>query len=144
MDITILKKIQELLDMRAKYNQLTTDKKAQNLMWTKQAFYDQGENAGKLLAWKIKKKQADRAIMSIKTSEDELTTDLMEINGSFRKYYESLYQSECGQSEEAQNNFLNKLQFQTLTEQERTKLQTQITNKDILEAIGELNSGKAP
>ena len=38
-----LKKIQELLDMRAKYNQLTTDKIAKNLMWTKQAFYDQGK-----------------------------------------------------------------------------------------------------
>lgn len=29
--------------MRAEYNKLTTDKVAKNLLWTKQAYYDQGE-----------------------------------------------------------------------------------------------------
>lgn len=53
--------------MRAKYDKLTTERVAKSLMWTKQAYYDQGEKAGRLLAWRIKKTQAERTIHSIKS-----------------------------------------------------------------------------
>ena len=76
-------KLKQLLVMRAKYNKLTTDKVAKSLMWTKQLFYDQGEKAGKLLAWRIKRQQAERAILGIKSTGDKITHDPIEINESF-------------------------------------------------------------
>jgi hypothetical protein len=39
-------------------------------MWTKQTYYDQGEKAGKLLAWKIKNIQAKITISCIKLISD--------------------------------------------------------------------------
>ena len=56
--------------MRASYDKLTTDTFAESLMWIKQTYYDQGEKAGKLLAWRIKKIQAERTINSIKTNKE--------------------------------------------------------------------------
>lgn len=57
-------------------------------MWTKQAFYDQGEKAGKLLLWRIKKIQAERTIFSIKLTADKLINDPIEINEILRAFYE--------------------------------------------------------
>ena len=48
-------KQKELLILRAKYNKMSTDGSAKSLTWLKQAYHDQGEKAGKLLAWRIKK-----------------------------------------------------------------------------------------
>ena len=80
--------------MRAEYNKLTTDKVAKNLLWTKQSYYDQGEKPGKLLAWQLKKIQAERAINSVETMSGDVTTDPIEINATFRNFYELLYKSE--------------------------------------------------
>lgn len=45
-------------------------------MWLKQAYHDQGEKAGKLLSWRIKKQQTDRAInIIIRTQQGNLTID---------------------------------------------------------------------
>ncbi|KAJ0062189.1 hypothetical protein NL108_017638 [Boleophthalmus pectinirostris] len=137
-------KLQNLRIMRAKYDKLTTDKVAKSLMWTKQAYYDQGEKASKLLAWRIKKMQSDRAILNIELNSGVLTTDPSEINERFREFYEQLYKSECNVNEAVQNNFLDKLQFQKLTEEDKEMIDRPLTVTDIIEAIGNLNSGKAP
>lgn len=68
-------KHQKLTVMRAECNKLTTDRVAKNLLWTKQAYYDQGEKPGKLLAWRVKK-----TINSITTMSGNLTVDPSEIN----------------------------------------------------------------
>lgn len=60
-------KQKQLLVLRAQYNKLTSDKAAKSLLWLNQAFYDQGEKAGKLLAWRIKKIESERAINGITT-----------------------------------------------------------------------------
>lgn len=87
-------KQQELLQLKAQYNNLTTNKIASNLLWLKQSYYDQGEKAGKLLAWRIKKIQKDRAINSIILEDGKELVDPIEINTAFKNYYEDLYKSE--------------------------------------------------
>lgn len=52
-------------------------------MWIKQAFYDQGGKKSKLLAWRIKKIQAERTIHSVKLATGNLTTDPSDINENF-------------------------------------------------------------
>lgn len=49
-------------------------------------YYDQGVNASKLLAWRIKKTQAEKTVHSIKSKTGNLTTDPSEIND--REFYE--------------------------------------------------------
>lgn len=54
-------------------------------MWVKQMYNDQGEKAGKLLAWRFKKIQTDRAINSILLSSGENLVDPKYINDAFAK-----------------------------------------------------------
>lgn len=138
------RKMQNLTILRAKYDKLMTDKVAKSLLWTKQTYYDQGKKAGKLLAWRIKKLQADRSISSIKTDAGELSTDPIETNKTFKKFYEKLYESECNVNEEVQNAFLDQLPLKVISEEDKIFLDNPITKEEILEAIGDMNSGRAP
>uniref|UniRef100_A0A3B5R0Z3 Reverse transcriptase domain-containing protein n=1 Tax=Xiphophorus maculatus TaxID=8083 RepID=A0A3B5R0Z3_XIPMA len=137
-------KLHKLNVLRTRYDKLTTEKVAKNLMWTKQAFYDQGEKAGKLLAWRIKQMQAERTINSIKSKLDILTTDPSEINENFREFYKNLYKSEYSGNKDTQAAFLNQLKFKTLLEEEKTTLDSPLTIEDLSEAIDSMNSGKTP
>lgn len=68
-----------MLILGAKYNKMSTNESAKNLMWLKQGYHDQVEKP-KLLAWRIKKQQTDWAINSIRTPQEILTIDPQEIN----------------------------------------------------------------
>lgn len=61
--------------LRTEYKKLTSDKAAKNLLWLNQAFFDQQEKAGKLLAWRIKKIQSETAINDITTHSGEISSD---------------------------------------------------------------------
>lgn len=133
-------KQQQLTVMRAEYNKLTTDRVAKILLWTRQAYYDQGEKPSKLLAWQVKKMQAERTINSIKTMSGDLTTDPIEINATFRNFYELLYKSEYAGATQ-QQAFLDQLQFQSLSEDEKEALDGTLTVEDLYDAMNSMNSG---
>lgn len=62
-----------------------------------------------MLAWRIKKLDADRAITEIQTQSGTITTDLQEINYTFSTYYKTLYTSESSENLETQSEFLDDL-----------------------------------
>ena len=74
---------QELLLLRTEYNKISADRAANSLLRLKQTFYDQGEKPGKLLAWRIKQIQSERAINAIEKATGELTVDPTDINDTF-------------------------------------------------------------
>lgn len=69
------------------YDKLTSDKAAKSLLWLNQAFHDQGEKAGKLLAWRIKKRRSERAINGITTQSGEISNDPQDVNDTFKEFY---------------------------------------------------------
>lgn len=84
----------KLVKLRAQYNALTITKAENSLIRLKQSFYEQGEKAGKLLAWQIKKLDTEKAINNIQTENGELISDPLEINNIFVSFYKDLYKSE--------------------------------------------------
>ncbi len=72
-------KVKDLHIKRAQYNKLSTDTVAKSLMWLKQSYYDQGEKCDKLLAWRLKRKQSNKAINSILKHVDSPTTASLKI-----------------------------------------------------------------
>lgn len=56
------------------------------------------------------------------TPSGNLSIDPLEINNSFREFYENLYRSECPQTAEERDTFLDRFQFQTLTEDAKNEL----------------------
>lgn len=139
-------KQQELILLKSQYNELTTNKIASSLLWLKQSYYDQGEKAGKLLAWRLKKVQTDRAINSVKLQDGKILIDPSEINTAFKEFYEDLYKSEYSplNSSGKQKEFLDKLHFPTLTEEAKTDLDKHLCVEELSEAMKGLSSGKAP
>lgn len=88
--------------------------------------------------------QAEKAITSIKSKSGIITTDPLERSENFRECYKSLYKSEYMGNRETQDAFLDQLKFQTLSEEDKTILDSLLTIKDLSEAIDDLNSGKTP
>jgi len=107
-------------------------------------YYDQGEKSGKLLAWRIKKIQTDRAINLLTLENGEKIVDPLEINNIFKLYYENLYKSEFGNNLEGQNNFLDNLQFLKLLEGTRSTLERKLSIEELSEALQGMSIGKAP
>lgn len=137
-------KYKKLLLLKSEYNELSANKIATNLLWLKQSYYDQGEKAGKHLAWRLKKIQSDRAIVSITLDDGENVVDRTRINNAFAKYYEHLYKSEYPENENAQNQFLDQLQFPILPEETKNNLDEKLSVEELREALRHMNSGKAP
>ena len=129
---------------RAQYNELSSNKALSDLTRLRQSFYEQGEKAGKLLAWRIKVLQSERAISEITNSSGALTTDPTEINDTFKSYYEKLYTSEPPSDPMLQTTFLDGLEFPRLSDDERNVLDRPIQLAELFEAVGEMSGGKAP
>lgn len=83
----------QLLQLRTQYNELTSDKATANLIKFKQHYYNQGEKPGRLLAWRIKQQQTERAITNIEDASGNVVVDLLEISTAFKKFYENLYKT---------------------------------------------------
>lgn len=75
---------QNLSVLRAQYNKLSTSKALSSLMRLKQTFYNQGEKAGKLLAWCIISLQNERTILEIELEEGTRVINPQEINNVFQ------------------------------------------------------------
>lgn len=74
----------KLVGLRAKYNELSFSKALASINRLKQSFYDQGEKAGKLLAWRIKAVHGEETINQIEKEPGNITYDPKEINDTFR------------------------------------------------------------
>lgn len=136
-------KKQELLTLKAKYEELSLLKAEDAIVRLKQTFYDQGEKPGKLLAWQIKKIESDRAINTIRNEQGELTTDPTEINNTFVSYYKTLYNSDNPRDLSKQNNFLGVLVIPCISEGTKTELDRELNLNDISSAITNMRGGKA-
>ncbi len=134
---------QELLTLKAEYEELSLHKAEDSLIRLKQFFYDQGEKPGKLLAWQIKKLESDRAINSIRNEQGELSTDPTEIINTFVLYYKTLYNSDCPVDLANQNSFLDKLDIPHIPEESKTELEKELSLDDISHAITNMKGSKA-
>lgn len=85
-------------------------------------YYEHGDKAGKLLAWQIRREDASRVISSIKLPNNTVVHSPEEINLVFREFYETLYKSE-GDAPATVHEFSNKLNVQTLTDEDREHLE---------------------
>lgn len=105
---------QKLAILRAQYNELSTNKAVSSLMKLKQTFYDQGEKAGKLLAWRIKSLHNERAVLELETGEGTAITNLQVINSTFQSFYSELYTSENSIASHSLNDFLDDIKIPVL------------------------------
>uniref|UniRef100_H3A755 exodeoxyribonuclease III n=1 Tax=Latimeria chalumnae TaxID=7897 RepID=H3A755_LATCH len=75
-------------------NAISSSRAERALLRTKSRFYARGDKAGKLLAWQLRREEADRLIPSIKLPDDTTSFAPEAISGAFRSYYSNLYSTQ--------------------------------------------------
>lgn len=133
---------QKLRSKQLEYNTITTHKTENAMRRMNQRYYEQSDKAGKLLAWQIRREEARREIHTIK-SGPVLTANPKEINTTFKNFYETLYTSQ-GNFPEETKRFLDKYNFQRLSEDAREALERDMTEDELKEAISKISPGKSP
>ena len=133
-----------LSQKRLIYNNLCTNKAEAAMARTRYHYYEFGEKTSKLLAWQIKKQESDKYIQEIQTEEEELTNNPTDINSRFKKFYETLYQSDLNLNNTEAKNFLQKLNMPKLNAEKKKLLDTDIAVAEVCEAVNSLQNNKSP
>ena len=138
-------KLRELL--RKKKNEIDeiyTKNIQKKLIFTKQKYYEGGGKASKLLAYRLKKQQAENSIHKIKNPiTNSMHYKLKEIQDCFEKYYKKLY-SQPQIDGEKMEDFFQKINLPKLNAEQSRNLAATITEKEIRSAISHLKPNKAP
>ncbi len=133
----------KLTILRAHYNELSANKALTNLNKLQQSFYDQGEKAGKLLAWRIRTLQNEKSIHEVEKLSGIRTTDPKEINETFKTFYEKLYKSDISANNSVQSSFLDRLEFPSLSPEDRETMDRTVELSELEEALACMRAGRA-
>lgn len=97
---------------------------------SRQAHYEHGERASKLLSHQLRQSAADSLISGITTTTGETISDQEGINEQFKKFYENLYSSEAI-DDPAITDFFKDLKLLTLSPDDAASLEGDIFNAEI-------------
>lgn len=133
----------ERLTLQANFNISSTQKEEEMLLRSKYKYYEQGDKAGRLLAYQLKKEASSHQILQIKTPLGT-TTDPKEINDHFKDYYSLLYTPEHTPDSAALDNFFNSLDIPKVDEEAVGKLDQPLSVEELKIAIASMQGGKCP
>lgn len=106
-------------------------------------YYEFGNKTSKLLAWQLKQQDTEKIIQCIQTDDGQNLEGSKDINSEFKKYYEKLYQTEEVTNMEIQK-FINNFSIPKLSKADRTLLDAEISEQEVLQAMKSLQNDKAP
>ena len=132
------------LQLQAQYDLLSTGKVERQLLQSRQRYFEQGDKAGKLLAYQAKVANASRLIPRIQMPDGEIVTDPAKISKTFSDYYTNLYASETCTQDWEEPNPLDNLEYPQVGENLINGLGAPLTVLEVSEAIKSLQSGKSP
>nr|AAD02930.1 reverse transcriptase [Oryzias latipes] len=133
----------EIIKLKKEIDDINTLAVQKKLVLMKQKYYEVGSKSLKLLSYKLRKQQAERAIYKIKNpSSKKIETDQEKIQQCFHEYYKNLYSETNLNNSDQIDAFLKDLDLPTLTVEQNEKLLTAITEEEIQFAIRKLKSGK--
>lgn len=135
--------LNDIMKLKFKYNSILSDQVSKMLLKNKQKYFEMNDKPDKLLARQLRGIQAKRMINKIKTNTGSITTDPKKINECFREYYENLYSSKITADTARISDFLSALHLPKLCASAQAELNTEITLKEVTEAIHSFPNGKA-
>uniref|UniRef100_A0A803TGC1 Reverse transcriptase domain-containing protein n=1 Tax=Anolis carolinensis TaxID=28377 RepID=A0A803TGC1_ANOCA len=115
---------------------------AKQLKYIKQQNFQRANKPGRWLSRKIQKTRQARIITEIHTDGKNYTNN-QDILKQFHKYYSKLYTKDQINIEDVMS-LLNKQNLQKITEQQRERLNKEITVEEIRNAIRRMKANKAP
>ena len=135
----------QIKDVRKQIENILNDEIEKKLRFTKQTFYESGPKATRMLARRLRTQQITNSINKIRDPlTDKLKYEPEEVCRTFKEYYETLYSQPEEVNEEKIHQFLEALDFPTLSKLENDFLTATITEDELNEAISHLKTNKSP
>nr|XP_014348735.1 PREDICTED: uncharacterized protein LOC102351696 [Latimeria chalumnae] len=127
-------------------NELSSIGAEKALLRIRSRFYARGDKAGKLLAWQLRREEADRLIPSIRLPDGNTSFTPEAINGAFQNYYSALYSTQYDERnmEGSVVSFLDNIEIPALSGEQGERLDTPLSLLEICEAVDSLQSSKSP
>lgn len=135
---------QEIERKKNELNEIYSNDIKKKLVFLKQRHYEVGGKSAKLLAYKLKKQQAENTIYQIK---DPITNSIhskaKDIKKSFEVFFKNLYaQPETDESK--METFFDLIELPQVKDEQNKFLISDITDEEIKQAIRHLKTNKAP
>ncbi len=111
---------------------------------TRYHYHGFGDKTSKLLAWHIKKQETDKFIWEIQTEDGKTTSNPIDINSTFKKFYETLYQSDHNTENTEAKKFLHKLKMPKLNLEDQKLLDADVAVAEVCQAINSLQNNESP
>lgn len=136
--------LNKLKTTRRELNSLLSDKIEGILRFTNQKYYEDGNRASRLLAFRLRKQQSSNIVQKIK-AQDTFITKPKEIADAFAEYYNSLYKNSDTCTDDTElANFLKDIKLSELPVEVAKKLDEPITTQEITLVISSLKNNKSP
>ena len=111
----------------------------------KQRYYEAGPKASKMLAWRIRKQQAENSIHKMRDPiTNKVTTKLEEIQNAFEKYYRLLCTQPAKSDRLTIQTFLSSLDLPSIGKNQYDKLICEIITEEIDNGILIPRANKSP
>ena len=138
--------LSRLKENRRKLDELLTYKAEGALRFANREYYEWGNRASRLLAFQLRKAQANRRVHKILCpNSNQLVNQPKEISEAFANYYRKLYKEEnVPQKKEKIDLFFNSIQLTRLTTEEADSITCPITEEEIKNNILKLKNNKSP
>jgi len=136
----------KLKETRKALDKLLSYKAEGALRFSKQRYYEMGNKASRLLAFQLRKAQANRTVSKIShPTLSRIVSQPKEVADAFASFYQNLYKEPRVQtSGRDTDSFLTGLNLPTLSKETSKQMITPITETEIREAIKRLKSNKSP
>lgn len=129
---------------KAKLNTMISEEIVHKINLTKQKDYELGNKPGKLIAYQIKKEQAEKTIKAIYVSENKISYHPQEINQTFFNFYNNLYKLQEGFSQEKLEEYLSQIELPEISSPDNQFLNSPFTEEVVLATINSMPFNKSP
>uniref|UniRef100_A0A803SPA4 Reverse transcriptase domain-containing protein n=1 Tax=Anolis carolinensis TaxID=28377 RepID=A0A803SPA4_ANOCA len=134
--------LKELKLYQKKREFLELEQRANQLKFVKQNYFENANKPGRWLSRKLRRKKEATYINKIKL-EDKIYVTEKEILNQFLKFYSKLYEKDEVEKENI-SKYLGKLYLQKIKEEDRERLNKEISGNEIQKAIKKLDGTKSP
>lgn len=138
--------LKELKQKSHELEEILTYKAEGALRYLNQKYYEKGNRASRLLAFQLRKEQANRVVSKVlHPISRNLVSQPREITEAFASVYEQLYDSpEIINKEEKIRTFFSGLKMPCLSQEEARNMTTQIEEQEIKEVIKKMKEQQVP
>uniref|UniRef100_H3APK9 Endonuclease/exonuclease/phosphatase domain-containing protein n=1 Tax=Latimeria chalumnae TaxID=7897 RepID=H3APK9_LATCH len=130
--------------LKYEYNKIISQSVEFALFRVSQSYFEAGEKASKLLAYRLHKLTSSKTIHLNKSDSNKFLVTNKDINSAFKQFYSKLYTTESMVKIIEVNDYLARVNLPSLNPKDRDLLETPISIPEIKKAIESIKSGKAP